>query len=383
MLAAALTVTQVTAQDKSAAAAMPVAEQSLKERFENLGLIYRDKKNPGLQELWVLGRYHGHYHDNDGSHGQDSGFESRRVRLGFQATMFDRLTVHAQAISGSDFEPAYNGFTELWVRWQFAESLNLTVGQQKHRFTHDRNVSSRYMSFMERSMFTNMMGLDYTPAVTLSGKIEKLDYYAGIFSNATGRDMGGAFTELHSGSTFLAAATYDLGTSLGTDSAQFYGSVLSTDLKSGATNLTRFDEAVSGALILTEGSAALVTELTAGFGGSRGDAIGLNVQPSYFLTDTLEAVARYQVASAREANGLRAQRRYESPAGMLDGDLYQAVYLGLNHYVAGHRMKVMTGVEYAKMNDRDVFTFFAGFRMFFGPHSNAPFPGNKMLPGGW
>ena len=357
--------------------------KTLKEQYENLGLIHKDEKHPWLQEFWVLGRYHGHHHDTEGSDGDDAGYESRRIRLGFQARMFTRLTLHAQAISGSDFEPGYNGFTELWARWQFSDAVNLTVGQQKHRFTHDRNVSSRYMSFMERSMFTNMMGLDYTPAVTLSGKIEKLDYYAGIFSNATGRDMGGAFTELHSGSTFLAAATYDLGTSLGTDSAQFYGSVLSTDLKTGATNLTRFDEAVSGALILTEGSAALVTELTAGFGGSRGDAIGLNVQPSYFLTDTLEAVARYQVASAREANGLRAQRRYESPAGMLDGDLYQAVYLGLNHYVAGHRMKVMTGVEYAKMNDRDVFTFFAGFRMFFGPHSNAPFPGNKMLPGRW
>jgi len=179
----ACTALPLGAQTQPASSGRPAAEQSLKERFENLGLIYQDKKNPGLQELWVLGRYHGHYHDNDGSHGQDSGFESRRVRLGFQATMFDRLTVHAQAISGSDFEPAYNGFTELWVRWQFADSLNLTVGQQKHRFTHDRNVSSRYLSFMERSMFTNMMGLDYTPAVTLSGRVGKCDYYAGVFSN--------------------------------------------------------------------------------------------------------------------------------------------------------------------------------------------------------
>ena len=79
ILAAALSVTQGAAEEKPSAAAKLTAEQSLKERFENLGLIYKDKKNPGLQELWVLGRYHGHYHDNDGSHGQDSGFESRRV----------------------------------------------------------------------------------------------------------------------------------------------------------------------------------------------------------------------------------------------------------------------------------------------------------------
>ena len=371
------------AQSQPASSGRPAAEPSLKERFENLGLIYQDKKSPGLQELWVLGRYHGHYHDNDGSHGQDAGFESRRVRLGFQATMFDRLTVHAQAISGSDFEPAYNGFTELWVRWQFADSLNLTVGQQKHRFTHDRNVSSRYMSFMERSMFTNMMGLDYTPAVTLSGRIDKLDYYAGVFSNSAGTDMWQSFTELDSGSSFLAAVTYDLGHFLGAETASFYGGYLHSNAHANATNLTRFDDALAGALIFTDGPAAFVAELTAGFGGAQGDAIGLNLQPSYFLTDTLEVVSRYQIASSSQATGLSSQRRYERLAGMGNGDAYQAIYLGLNHYIAGHRLKLLTGMEYARMNQRDSFMVWAGIRMFFGPHSNAPYPGNKLLKGRW
>jgi phosphate-selective porin OprO/OprP len=351
--------------------------------FENVGLLHKDDAHPWLQEFWLLGRYHGHLYDTEGSDGDVSGFESRRIRLGFQARLFDRLTLHAQAISGSDFDPTYNGFTELWMRWKFTDAIQLTVGQQKHRFTHDRNVSSRYMSTMERTMFTNMMGLDYTPAVTLSGRVKKLDYYAGIFSNATGRDMGTAFTELNAGASLLAAATYDLGTALGTDSAHFYGSFLHSDLDPNATHLNRFNNAVSGALILTEGPAALITELTAGFGGLRGDAVGLNIQPSYFLTDTLEVVGRYQVAAARQENGLRPQRRYESPAGVFDGDFYQAVYLGLNHYLAGHRFKVMTGIEYAKMDDQDALTLFAGVRLFFGPDSSAPFPGNKMLKGRW
>ncbi len=382
-LAAALTVVQLTAQEKPAAAAKPVAEQSLKERFENLGLIYQDKNAKGLQELWLLGRYHGHYHDTSGVGRSDSGLESRRTRLGFQARMYDHLTVHAQAISGSDFEPTYNGFTELWVRWEFNPALQLTVGQQKHRFTHDRNVSSRYMSFMERSMFTNMMGLDYTPAVTLSGRVGKLDYYAGVFSNQAGTDMWEAFTELHSGWSGLAAVTYDLGQLGGADTATFYGSLLHSEARTGATNLTRFDDAASVALILTEGPAALVTEVTAGFGGTRGDAIGLNLQPSLFLTDKLELVTRYQLASASQTGGLRSQRRYESVAGLPNGEHYQATYLGLNYYLAGHRIKLLTGMEHARMNNRDAFTLFAGFRMFFGPHSNAPYPGNKLLKGIW
>ena len=371
------------AQTQPASSGRPAAEPSLKERFENLGLVYQDKQAKGLQELWVLGRYHGHYHDTSGVGRSESAFESRRVRLGFQARMYDHLTIHAQAISGSDFEPAYNGFTELWARWEFDPALQLTVGQQKHRFTHDRNVSSRYMSFMERSMFTNMMGLDYTPAVTLSGRIGKLDYYAGIFSNLAERDMWEAFTDLHSGSSGLAAFTYDLGHLGGADAAAFYGSYLHSHAQGNATNLTRFDDAVSGALILTEGPMALVTEVTAGFGGAKGDAIALNLQPSLFLTDKLELVSRYQLASASMTGGLRSQRRYESVAGLPNGEHYQATYLGLNYYVAGHRLKLLTGMEHARMNNRDAFTVFAGVRMFFGPHSNAPYPGNKLLKGIW
>jgi phosphate-selective porin OprO and OprP len=358
-------------------------EQTLAEKLENLGLLYKDKTNPILQEFWLLGRYHGQYHHTDGSNGEDSGWEDRRARLGFQANMFHNLTLHAQAISGSDFDPNYNGFTELWARWKFTDALNLTIGQQKHRFTHDRNISSRYINYLERSMFTNMMALDYTPAVTLSGSSGKLEYYTGVFSNATGTDMWNAFTELDSGWSYLAAATYNLDTFLGADTAYFYGSYLHTDAQDNATNLTRFDNAVSGALILTEGSASLVTELTAGFGGEKGNAIALNIQPGYFITDKLQIVARYQIASASESNGLSAQRRYERLAGLPAGDFYQAAYLGFNYYIASHRIKLITGIEYAKMNDEDVVTASVGFRMYFGPHSNAPFPGNKTLNGQW
>ena len=48
-------------------------------------------------------------------------------------------------------------------------------------------------------MLTNMFSLDYTPAVTLSGKIGNFNYYTGVFSNDTSRDMGDSFTNLDSG----------------------------------------------------------------------------------------------------------------------------------------------------------------------------------------
>ena len=354
---------------------------SLGDQWENLGRLYKNDSNPILQELWLLGRYHGQYHWSEGSAGQDEAFETRRHRVGFQARLFEKLSLHAQMVSGSNFEPFYGGFTELWVQWAFNEKIALTIGQQKHRFTHDRNVSSRYINYLERSMLTNMIGADYTPAVTLLGRVNRWTYYTGLFSNATGTDIGDAFTDLDSGYSFLAAGYCDLGKSLGTDTANLYFSFLHSDANDNATNLNRFDNGIATALILTKGSAALVTEVTAGLGSEEGDAVGLNFQPSYFITDNLQIAGRYQLASSNNPEGLKAQRRYELPAGLPSGDLYQAAYVGLTYHIAKHRLKLMTGIEYATLGGEDVWTASTMVRFFFGPHSGGPFPMNQMQNG--
>lgn len=138
----------------------PVTHRQPTEPFPDLGCLLRDDQAPLLNEFWLLGRYHGQYHWADGEDRNAQGYESRRFRLGFQARLVQNLTVHAQMVSGSDLDPFYNGFTELWAGWRFSDALVLTVGQQKHRFTHDRNVSSRYLNYLERSMLTNMFGAD-------------------------------------------------------------------------------------------------------------------------------------------------------------------------------------------------------------------------------
>jgi len=380
---ASLAATQEVKVDAAAAVGKP-QPVTLGEQLENLGRLYSDKTNPIVQEFWLLGRYHVQQHWTDGSNGQyDEGIESRRLRFGFQGKFFNKLTLHAQMVSGTDLDPLYNGFTELWAQWSFSEALNLTIGQQKHRFTHDRNVSSRYINYLERSMLTNMFALDYTPAVTISGKLGSFSYYTGIFSNATGPSMGNAFTKFNSGMSYIASATWDLGKKLGTDNAALNLGYLYSDLDAQATNMNRFTNGLSAALILTEGPFALVTEATSGRGGARGNVHGINFQPSVFLTDKLQLVGRYQYASADDRGGISAQRRYERRVGLNTGDRYQAAYLGLNYHIARHRLKVMTGVEYTKLDKLDCWTGSVAFRFFFGPHSKGPFPMAQMLEGIW
>jgi phosphate-selective porin OprO/OprP len=368
-----ITLPIVTAQDT----------KSLGEDLENLGRLYKGDSSELFQEFWLLGRYQGQYHWSEGS-GEDmddEGYETRRLRMGGQAKLFNKLTLHAQMLSGSDVSPFYNGFTELWAQWAFSQEFMFTLGQQKHRFTHDRNVSSRYLNYLERGMLTNMFGADYTPAATLQGTINKFSYYTGVFSNATGRNMGDAFTELDSGFSYLGAVYYDLEHTLDTETANVYFSYLYSDAKENATNLNRFNNGVSSALILTEGSMSLVTEATLGLNETEGSALGINLQPGYFLTDNLQMVGRCQIASSDKQEGLRAQRRYEMDSSLSNGDLYSATYMGLNYYIAEHRLKLMTGIEYSTLGGEQVWTSSAMFRFFFGPHSGGAFPMNRMLPG--
>jgi phosphate-selective porin OprO/OprP len=356
---------------------------TLVERTENLGRLYHSQDNPVLQDLWFLGRYHGQYYWAEGSRGADDDWENRRFRIGGQARLFQRLTVLAQMVSGTDMDPFYGGFTELWAGWRFTDAVTLTIGQQKHRFTHDRIVSSRYVNYLERAQLTQMFALDYTPAVTLSGEVGEWTYYGGLFSNVTGSDMGEAFTEFDAGGSLLGNATRNLGRSLGTDTAYLNFGLVASDANKNASNLNHFDYGLSSALILTKGSVSLVTEVTVGLDSKDGSAAGLNLQPGWFLTDTTQLVARYQLSASDDERGLRAQKRYERAAGMTAGDLYQAAYLGLNRYIVGHRLKLMSGVEYATLGGEDCWTASVAVRLFWGPQSRGPFPMAQTLPGTW
>lgn len=366
-----------SASDPTATDAGPL---DFEKEFEHLGRVYKNDKNDVLQEFWLLGRYQGQYHWTEANVGESDFYETRRFRLGAQAKMLQKLTLHAQMVSGSNIDPFYNGFTELWVQWAFSKEIALTIGQQKNRFTHDRNVSSRYLNYLERAMLTNMFAIDYTPAITLQGVVDKLTYYTGFFTNATGRDMGESFTDFDSGYSYIAQVYYDWGKHWAFDDVTFYGSYIHSDYNDNATNMDYFDNGVSSAIIAHVGKFAVIAEVTTGLGNENGNATGLNFQPSYFLNRQWQIVSRYQLAGSNGEQGLKPQKRYEAASGFEPGELYQAGYLGLNYYIAKHRLKLMQGLEYSNMSGQEAWTTSLMVRFYFGPHSGGAFPMNKILP---
>ncbi len=52
----------------------------------------------------------------------------------------------------------------------------------------------------------------------------------------------------------------------------------------------------------------------------------------------------------------------------------------MNYHIAKHRLKLMTGIEYANMSGEHSWTASTMLRFYFGPHSGGAFPMNQILP---
>lgn len=201
-----------------------------------------------------------------------------------------------------------------------------------------------------------------------------LSYYAAAFSNSPRSEFGDEFTSLDGGVSFMAAIGYDVTDTFHASAADVRLEYMHSEHNDRSVIYNRFDNGLATSLVLREGSVSLATEVFYGFGGGKGDAVGLNLMPGWFVTEKLELVARYQIASSNSDTGLTAQRRYERTVGLPPGDLYQAAYAGFNYFLYGPRFRVMGGVEYADMNGRDAWTATVGVRLYWGPDSRSAFP---------
>ena len=122
-------------------------------------------------------------------------------------------------------------------------------------------------------------------------------------------------------------------------------------------------------LKLKQGAFGLTADLIFAKGlNNISDVWGFVILPSYDITKRIQVAARYHHANADDANGLTAAKRYEQSAGGGTGDNYNAGYLGLNYYIYGNKLKLMTGAEYSKLDGGtaegwDGWTVFTGVRV--------------------
>lgn len=344
-----------------AMAETPAKEPSIYDQIWGLTKLYSNKDNPFIQELSLAGRYHGQYHWTDADTGNYEGWENRRFRLGLDATLFHDFEFRAQFESDDAFQEVYSQFTELYLTWNLSPEFKLTVGKQKPRFTNEWDTSSRNILTFERSMLVNQFKPNYTTGISATGKVGKWLYYTGVFDNSAEETLG-----LGGGVTGILSVGYDFKEAWGLDTAEWRVQGLYSSHSEDDRVWTYFDTGVATNLVLKKDRTGFIGELLYG-SGDDSDAFGVMLMPTYDITKKLQLVCRYQFATSDEATGLKGQRRYENESGGGPGDLYNAGYVGLNYRIYGDKLKLMAGVEYAKMSGEEGYegwTYLTGVRVY-------------------
>lgn len=359
--------------------------------------LYKDSDNPYIQEFSLQGRlqlqtiygeaggdsfntsdYKDASADNDERvWGND--VEVRRARFGFKSKLFQTFKFEGQIDVDPDGDDnLYKDIYDLFLTYAPTDAFNLSLGKTKVKFSREQEISSKEILTIERGLLANTLFPGELTGIWASGKgiADHWLYEFGVYGNDRQRE----FTDFEGGAIILAKIGYDYSAQAGVDSAiasihimhNTDPSYRSTDIDDNYTPSASpaFENSFAITNDIVNGRLGLTTELLYATGdGAQSDVFGLTIIPSYFIADGLQLVGRLQVATSSGPDGLRVPARYERLAAGDDerGNTYVSGYLGLNYYFYGHKLKVMTGIEYSEMGGGtyDGYTAMTGLRMFF------------------
>lgn len=347
--------------------------------------LYKDDLNPLLQEFKLRGRYQGQYWDVDDGNGSQSDWEDRRSRFGFDAKLLNKeLEIRADFQSNDGFEDIYDGLVDAYLRWKPTPSLSITVGKTKPLIgQYDWLESTNSQPTFERSQIFNQLRVNRATALTVEGNSGEWSWRAGIYSNDTPSSTGGTgsfgdgeFGDLHGGFSQSLGFGYDFKQSLNLEKADFRIDWLHSERDiADDLVLNRYDDIISSTLWLKEGNTSLVIEAYHASGGDADDSdvFGFFIQPTYdLIPKKLQLVGRYSFATSDGPLGVYAQSRYERSVAGNDGrgDLYHAIYGGAQYFIHGDKLKLLAGMEWARLQNDDTtafngFTFLTGLRLSF------------------
>jgi phosphate-selective porin OprO and OprP len=338
----------------------------------SLATLHKDPSSPFFQEIKLRGRYHGQAHWLDSSVGDSQDWEDRRSRLGLDVRFLDSFLIRADAQSSDGFDPLYKGIVDLYLKWSPADSFSLTVGKQQPLFArYDWLLPSTLMATFERSHIFNQFRIDRLPGLTIDGKRDHWIYRVGIYSNQVDNEFG----SFDGGALISAGIGYDLSQALPFTTAQFHLDYVHSNITESSTLFDRFEHLVSSTLWLADNRWRLVAELFTGTGESPSVGGGYLLHTYDLLQDRLQLVTRLSYSQGDGPTSLSAQPRYErratAPSPAPTGDQYHALYFGLQIFLHGEKLKLMTGVEHSRLSGTasgdptSSWIYMAGIRLFF------------------
>jgi len=353
-------------------------QKSTLDKLWDLPVLYKNDKNPFIEEFDFTGRFQIDYFNVDSTRGNNDFLEIRRFRLGVESWLADRhlelkMTVDTALLAYHTPSIFYNRFTDFFLKYHANDALNVRVGKFEPHFGYDREFSDIQQKFFERGILDdqvfNNTGNDYVSGASVLGKIGNWGYQATAFSDSVER----AFGQFNGGYSELYELSYDFSKALGAAKALWAVDYMHMENSSHSDVFNTLNNAAATYFDYQSGRFCIVGQ--GGYGNgtpAKGDVYAFMIMPSYYLMqDKLEAVLRCQYAIGDQSNGIALMNRQDKTIGSFTGDNYASVYFGLDYYIYGQKCKLMAGEQLDDLTGGTGkhagfrgWTTLAGFRMY-------------------
>ena len=321
-----------------------------------------------IRELDLSGRLQAETAWFDADEGDYDDTRWRRFRFGFKADLLDNWVAHLEADfdlnnSSGDW---YNRLTDTYVSWSPGpDSPRLKVLKHSAGFTLDGATSSKRLLTLQRNNLTNNLWFtaEYFTGVSLAGRAsEHLDYKVGVFSSDGDDEIG-----ISEASYFtLGSVTWELAHEFDLETAWLRLDYVYNDEDRDA-NTRSLSHVATLSSQWQRGPWHLRTDLGWGDGHlGQSDLWGLVAMPYYDFSENLQAVLRYTYLDSDEDGGIRLNR-YEREIVSGRGQTYHEIYLGLNWFLYGHKLKWQTGIQYTDMDSDEADSSYQGWGITTGP----------------
>lgn len=367
-----------------------LAQGSPYERLMSVPVLYENKANPWVQQLSIIGQLQTQYvygSDATGKFGtagtpEDCAWgniEVRRMRLGMKGRLFEKLFFLHLTELEPDLSPrVYRRMVENYAVWMHSDALQISAGKSELKFNREQEYSSREFPAFERTAVGNMLyGGELTGAWICGEKIGGLwSYYLGAFSNERCDELphfdGGTMTLAKVGLNYTQQTDFKLAQ---VKLQWLHNTEPGYRFAAGDPASPLYTDSFSLSNEIQDGRLGFTTELLWANGAKgRPDVGALSAMTTWSFTDKLQFINVLEFAGSSEDNGVILPTRYEgysAGAGDKRGDRWWSNYAGLNYYIDGHRLKLMSGVKYSYLDgdtgggDFSGWSWLAGMRMAF------------------
>jgi len=327
------------------------AQSSTYDNLWQLAEWYDNDVNPVLQRVLSSGRFQYEYatvNDTDVTHDE---WNVRRMRLGWRLELLRQFTLHTEAeFNPQEVDPFYMRLTDVYLQWSRSAPLAVTAGKHAMEFTMDGSTSSKELLTIDRSNLANNMWFpqEYMPGISVSGEVANWGYHMGMYSAG---ERNREFGQFNGSVSILTTINYNLAEILGADEALLGGNYVYQNPDANNTFTRQLQHMTSVNFRLEDGRWGVRADVSAASGyQDQSDLWGTMIMPFLNFTDELQFVARHTYLSSKNPNGVRLAR-YEKNLIDGQGDRYNELYLGVNYYFYGHKLKLQNGVQFGDMND--------------------------------